>query len=91
MCRHRNSSFDLFVSGVRIGEERRNVLGGKAVTGAMGVWLELIFGVKSIFQKIIRGTAEIAGVYAMFSPVLADKCLGNPQPIGFAAGRHNYI
>jgi hypothetical protein len=65
--------------------------GGKAVTGAMGVWLELIFGVKSIFQKNIRGIAEIARVYAMFSPVLPYKARENPQPLAFPAGRHNYM
>jgi len=57
----------------------------------MGVWLELIFGVKSIFQNNIRGIAEIVRVYAVFSPVLPYKARENPQPLAFAAGQHNYM
>src|SRR5208283_120984 len=91
MCRHRNSSFDLFVSGVRIGEERRNVLGGKAVTGAMGVWLDFAFAVKSIFRYFMPATPEIAGVYAVFSPVLPYKPHGNPLPLALPSPPHNYM
>jgi hypothetical protein len=42
-----------FFSGVRIGVERWNVLGGKAVTGAMRASLDCLFPVKSIFELFL--------------------------------------
>jgi hypothetical protein len=53
-------------------KERRNVLRGKAVTGARGVSLKCTFAVKYILKNSFRRTTEISRVYAGFSPVLPD-------------------
>jgi hypothetical protein len=50
-----------FFSGVRIGVERWNVLGGKAVTGAMRASLELAFSVKSIFELFLPFLKKFSG------------------------------
>ena len=64
---------------------------GKAVTGAMGVWLEFTFAVKSIFRYFMLATPEIVRVYAVFSPVLPYKPPRNPQPLAFLLASHNYM
>jgi hypothetical protein len=64
---------------------------GKAVTGASGVSPTTTFRVKDIFAKILRQTAEIAGFYAGFSPVLPDSLGKNLQRVVVRCTRHNYL
>jgi hypothetical protein len=56
-----------FFSGVRIGEERWNVLRGKAVTGAPGVSFEPSFSVKSIFRLFLIPLVPAFAFYASAS------------------------
>ena len=74
---------DVF-SGVRIGEERRNVLtGGRQVTGAMGVSCEPHFLVKSIFVLFFLLLPLLFGLLRPFFAVLwsspAFRCPAFPR------------
>src|ERR1700720_1596411 len=56
----------------------------------MGVSLERLFLVNSIFQKNVTGTPEITPVYAVFSPVLPAGSRGFQLPLVLLASIHNY-
>jgi hypothetical protein len=70
-------------------KERRNVLRGKAVTGARGVSLKCTFGVKYILKNSFGKTTEIGGVYAGFSPVQPDGRKGFHQLVVVIEGNSN--
>jgi hypothetical protein len=91
MCRHRNSSLTFVFFRRADRKERRNVLGGKAVTGAIGVWLNVSFCVKGIFEKSLWESAEIAPVYACFSPVRPAGPEVFLQPLVVAQSHDNYM
>src|ERR1700675_29031 len=57
----------------------------------MGVSLERLFLVNSIFQKNVTGTPEIAPVYAVFSPVRPAGSPAFQQPLVLLTSSHNYI
>jgi hypothetical protein len=57
----------------------------------MGVSLERVILVNSIFQKNVTGTPEILPVYAVFSPVRPAGTPAFQQPLVLPASSNNYI
>src|SRR5215471_823931 len=77
MCGHRYSSLTL--SGVRIGEERRNVLGGRQILARVEFVLVLYF----VSREICTRSEFFRGTSTRFTPEfrpLSSCFAGSPSP-----------